>query len=136
MEELMEVYFPGGKKVNANYKGFTIETDQTKEEGGEGIAPEPYSLFLASIGTCAGIYVVYFCEERGIDTSKIKMKLEFERDEEKHLTTAVHMHIDLPPDFPPKYKAAVIKTAKLCTVKRNIADPPQFTISATIQDEQ
>jgi len=134
MEEFMEVYFPGGKKVNANYKGFTIETDQTKEEGGEGSAPEPYSLFLASMGTCAGIYVVYFCQERGIDTSKIKMKLEFERDEEKHLTTGVHMHIDLPPDFPPKYKAAVVKSAELCTVKRNIADPPQFKISATIQD--
>jgi len=117
MEEFMEVYFPGGKKVNANYKGFTIET-----------------LFLASIGTCAGIYVVYFCQERGIDTSNIKMKLEFDRDEEKHLTTAVHMQIDLPPDFPTKYKKAVIKAAKLCTVKRNIADPPEFKISATIQD--
>ena len=136
MEEFMEVYFPGGKKVNANYKDFTIETDQTKEEGGDGTAPEPYSLFLASIGTCAGIYVVYFCQERGIDTSNIKVKLEFERDEEKHLTTAVHMRIDLPPDFPPKYKAAVIKSAALCTVKRNIADPPQFTISAAIQDKQ
>lgn len=135
MEEFMEVYLPGGKKVNATYKGFTIETDQSKEEGGEGSAPEPYSLFLASIGTCAGIYVVYFCQERDIDTSNIKMKLEFKKDEAKHLTTAVHMRIELPPDFPPKYKAAVIKSAELCTVKRNIADPPQFTISATIQDK-
>ena len=134
MKEFMEVYFPGGKKVNANYKGFTIETDQTREEGGEGSAPEPYSLFLASIGTCAGVYVVYFCQERGLDTSNIKMKLEFDRDEEKNLTTAVHMHIDLPPDFPPKYKKAVIKAAKLCTVKRNIADPPEFNVSAAIQD--
>jgi len=134
MEEFMEVYFPGGKKVNANYKGFTIETDQAREEGGEGSAPEPYSLCLASIGTCAGIYVVYFCQERGIDTSNIKMKVEFDRDEEKNLTTAVHMQIDLPPDFPTKYKKAVIKAAKLCTVKRNIADPPEFKISATIQD--
>jgi len=129
----MDVYFPGGKKVNANYKGFTIETDQAKNEGGSGSAPEPYSLFLASIGTCAGIYVVYFCQERGIDTSGIKMKLQFERNEKKHLTEAVHIHIDLPPSFPPKYKAAVVKTAELCSVKRNILDPPQFTISADIR---
>lgn len=129
----MDVYFPGGKKVYADYQGFTIQTDQAKAEGGEESAPEPYSLFLASIGTCAGIYVVYFCQERGIDTSTIRMKLQFERDEEKHLTTAVHIHIDLPPDFPPKYKTAVIKTAELCTVKRNIIDPPLFTVSAAIQ---
>ena len=129
----MNVNFPGGKKVNATYKGFTIETDQTKEEGGGGSAPEPYSLFLASIGTCAGVYVVYFCQERGIDTSNIKMKLQFERNEKKHLTEAVHIHIDLPPEFPPKYKAAIVKTAGLCSVKRNILDPPQFTISAEIR---
>ena len=77
----MDVYFPGGKKVNATYKGFTIETDQAKNEGGDESAPEPYSLFLASIGTCAGIYIVYFCQERGIDTSGIKMRLQFERNE-------------------------------------------------------
>ena len=131
----MNVYFPGGKKVNAVYKGFTIETDQAKEEGGDASAPEPYSLFLASIGTCAGIYVVYFCQERGIDTSDIRMTLEFVRNEKKHLTEAVHIHIDLPPDFPPKYKAALVKTAGLCTVKRNILDPPEFTVAADIREK-
>ena len=29
VEEFMDVYFPEGMKVNANYKGFTIETDQS-----------------------------------------------------------------------------------------------------------
>jgi putative redox protein len=131
----MNVYFPGGKKVNANYKGFTIETDQAKSEGGDESAPEPYSLFLASIGTCAGIYVVYFCQERGIDPSSIAIRLQFEKNEKNHLTEAVHIHIDLPPGFPPKYKGAIVKTAELCSVKRNILAPPQFTVSADIRVE-
>jgi uncharacterized OsmC-like protein len=130
----MEVFFPGGKKVNSTYKGFTVKTDQAKSEGGDGTAPEPYDLFLASIGTCAGVYVVYFCQERGIDTSQIKMTLQFDRNETKHLVEAVRIHIDLPPGFPEKYKSAVIKTAELCTVKKNIADPPQFSVSAEIRN--
>jgi len=130
----MEVFFPGGKKVNSTYKGFTVKTDQPKNEGGDGTAPEPYDLFLASIGTCAGVYVVYFCQERDIDTSQIKMTLQFDRNETKHLVEAVRIHIDLPPGFPEKYKSAVIKTAELCTVKRNIADPPQFSVSAEIRN--
>ena len=130
----MNVSFPGAKKVNASYKGFTIETDQSKRAGGDGSAPEPYSLFLASIGTCAGIYIVYFCEKHGIDTSNIKLRLEFDKNEKKHLIEAIHIHVDLPPDFPPKYKAAVIKAAELCTVKRNILDPPKFDISAEIRE--
>ncbi len=130
----MEVTFAGGKKVNAAYKGFVVATDQPKEEGGEGSAPEPYDLFLASIGTCAGVYVVYFCDERGLDTTGIKMTLEFDRNEEKHLIEAIRIHIDLPPGFPKKYKQAIIKTAGLCTVKRNIIDPPTFTVTAEIEE--
>lgn len=42
----MQVVFPGGKRVNALYKGFTIETDQSREGGGGGAAPEPFDLFL------------------------------------------------------------------------------------------
>jgi hypothetical protein len=42
----MKVYFPGAKKVNADYKGFTIETDQTKDEGGTEVRPNPIAYFL------------------------------------------------------------------------------------------
>lgn len=129
----MNVFFPGAKKVNATYKGFIIETDQSKREGGDESAPAPYDLFLASLGTCAGIYIVNFCQKRGIDTSGIKVRLQFEKNKKKHLTEAIRIHIDLPPEFPPKYKTAVVKAAELCTVKRNILDPPKFDISAEIQ---
>jgi len=79
----MEIAFPGGKKVNSTYKGFTVETDQPKNKGGDGSAAEPYDLFLSSIGTCAGVYVVYFCNERGIYMSDLKMTVWFDRNEKK-----------------------------------------------------
>jgi len=129
----MNIEFPGGKKVNAVHNGFTIETDQPVKEGGGGSAPEPFSLFLASMGTCAGVYVLYFCHERKIDTTGLKMTLTFEQDQKTHLVKKVRMRILLPPDFPPKYKTAVIKAAELCTVKRNITAPPEFVTTADIQ---
>jgi ribosomal protein S12 methylthiotransferase accessory factor len=130
----MEILFPGNKKVAARYKGFTIETDQAREEGGDGSAPEPFDLFLASMGTCAGVYVVYFCEERNIDITGMKMSLTFDRNEQTHLIEKVDIQISLPPGFPKKYKSAIVKTAGLCTVKRNILNPPEFQITADIQD--
>jgi len=45
----------------------------------------------------------------------------------------VHIHLDLPQNFPSKYKSAVIRSAELCTVKRNIVDPPKFVVTADIQ---
>ncbi len=131
----MEISFPGNKKVVSLYKGFSIETDQPKNEGGDGSAPEPFDLFLSSMGTCAGIYVIYFCEERNIDTTGMKMSLSFDRNEQTHLVETVHIQISLPPGFPEKYRSAVEKTAGLCTVKRNILNPPRFEVSAQIQAE-
>jgi len=130
----MEISFPGGKKVNSTYKGFTVETDQAKDEGGEGSAPEPYDLFLASIGTCAGIYVASFCKQREIDTSQLKLTLEFDRSAKTHLIEEIRIQILLPPGFPEKYKKAIIRTAELCTVKRNINTPPRFAVTAQIRN--
>ncbi|MDA8242639.1 MAG: osmotically inducible protein OsmC, partial [Elusimicrobia bacterium] len=56
----MEITFPGGKKVNALWHGFEIATDQPKSSGGDNSAPAPFDLFLASLGTCAGIFVLGF----------------------------------------------------------------------------
>ena len=53
--------FGGGLKVDAEYRGFTIKTDQPFHEGGEGRRPAPFDLFLASLATCAGFYVLAFC---------------------------------------------------------------------------
>lgn len=125
----MEINFPGGKKVDAVYKGFTIKTDQPEREGGEGISPEPFSLFLASIGTCTGIYVLSFCQKRNINTDGVKMILRTEKNKETHMINKISMEIQVPKDFPDNYKNAIIKTAGLCTVKKHLEKPPDIDIS-------
>jgi putative redox protein len=130
----MEIDFPGGKKVDAQYKGFTIKTDQPVNDGGAGSAPEPFSLFLASIGTCVGIYVLNFCQRNEIPTDKMKLLLIFEKNEKTHMIENILITISLPENFPEKYKKAVIRTAELCTVKRHLENPPKFTV--TVSDKQ
>ena len=125
----MKINFPGGKRVNSTYNGFTVKTDQPKSEGGDDSAPEPYDLFLASIGTCAGVYIVYFCESRDIPTDDITMTLRFERNETSHLMEKISIDIHLPPDFPHKYQKAVIRAAQMCTVKRNLINPPEILVT-------
>lgn len=126
----MEITFAGNKQVNATYKGFTIKTDQPTSEGGDGSAPEPYDLFLVSLGTCAGVYIVYFCESRNIPTEKISMALRFQRNEKNHLMEHVDIDIHLPSDFPDKYRKAVVRAAEMCTVKRNLVNPPEIQVNA------
>ena len=128
----MEIYFPGNKRVHARYKGFTVETDQPIEEGGDNSAPAPYDLFLLSIGTCAGYYVLRFLQQRGLSTEGAGVVLRREVDQVSHLTNKIHLDIKLPPDFPEKYRDAVIRAAQTCAVKRALDNPPAFETSATI----
>ena len=122
----MEISFPGGKKVNAQFNGFTIKTDQNKKDGGDDTAPTPSFLFLASLGTCAGIYALNFCEKRKMDTEKLKLVLDFEHDPKTHMVKKVLMKLMLPPDFPEKYIPAIIKAMDLCYVKKHLHEPPEF----------
>ncbi len=124
----MKIVFPGGKKVNAIYKDFTIKTDQPESSEGEGTAPAPFDLFLTSIGTCAGIYVLNFCQKRNILAENIKLVLKTERNEETRIIENIKIEIQLPSDFPEKYKQAVIRSAELCAVKKLIQNPPKFEI--------
>jgi ribosomal protein S12 methylthiotransferase accessory factor len=129
----MMITFPGGKKVNAAYNGFTHKTDQPLVGGGENSAPSPFELFLASLGTCAGFYVLSFCQQRGIDPAAIEIRQSMERDPQTHSITMVHMEIILPAAFPEKYRAAVIQAAQSCTVKKHLENPPKFNLFSSIR---
>ena len=128
----MEVYFPGNKRVHARYKGFVIETDQPVGAGGDESAPSPFDLFIASLGTCAGIYVLGFLQQRGLPTEGAGVNVSLERDPETRLVSKVSLQIKLPPDFPPKYIDAVIRAAEMCAVKRHLENPQVLETTATI----
>ena len=122
----MEISFPGGKKVDALFKGFTIKTDQIEKDGGEGSAPTPTYMFFASLGTCAGIYALNFCQKRKIDTQKLKLVLDFKTNKKSYMVEKIRMTLTLPPDFPEKYIPAIIKSMNLCYVKKHLHEPPEF----------
>ena len=124
----MTITFPGGKKVNAAFDAFTVRTDQPVPSGGEGSAPAPFDLFLASIGTCAGIYVAAFCQTRGIPTEGLHLVQHNEADPSTHRLVRVRIEIVLPPGFPEQYRDAVRRAAEGCAVKKAILSPPEFTI--------
>ena len=129
----MEVTFDGGKVITAHLAGHAIKTDQPVKEGGGNSAPSPYMLFLASIGTCAGIYVKSFCDQRGISTEGMKIVQSMDYDSQKGVPSLIKLDIQVPEGFPEKYKAAMINVAELCAVKKTIASTPQFEVVTSVK---
>jgi putative redox protein len=122
----LKVKFPGDKRVDAEYGPFTIMTNQ------DGTAPPPFALFLASIGTCAGIYVKNFCDQRGISTKGLEIEQNMDFDPITRMIKRVTLDIQIPEDFPEKYRDAIIRAADQCAVKKHILKAPHFRINTIL----
>jgi putative redox protein len=127
MEILVD--FPGGARVDAHFDQFTVRTDQPSAGGGEGSAPTPFAIFLSSLGTCAGIYVLGFCRQRGLPTQGIRILQRMINDPLTGMISKIELEIQLPASFPEKYRPSLIRSAELCAVKKHMENPPAFEIT-------
>lgn len=130
----MDITFPGGAGVDAQFRGFTVRTDQPVKGGGSDSAPAPFDLFLTSLGTCAGYYALRFLQSRDLSTEGLRMSLEPVRDPETRRLTTIRMDVELPEEFPDKYKKAILRAMDRCAVKKAMEDPPDFEVRAGIPE--
>jgi len=123
-----EVTFPGGLKTATRVGDYTILSDQDEKRGGQGAAPPPFVQFLASIASCAGIYVLEFCRVREIPTEGLRLIQSVDFDEKNPADTRIRIELFLPPGFPAKYEKAVARVAHSCSVEKQILNPPRFEV--------
>jgi|SRR5665647_2859751 len=124
----LKVVFPGNYRVDVEYKGFTVKTDQPVGEGGDGTAPSPFDIFLVSLAACAGYYALAFCKERKIPTEGLGVIMTTERGEVSKMVDKISIAVTPPAGFPEKYRDALVKSVDHCTVKAHILRPPRFEV--------
>ena len=124
----LKVVFGPNYRIDVEYKGFTVKTDQPVREGGDGTAPSPFDLFLVSLAACAGYYALAFCKERKIPTEGLGVTMTTERGEVSKMIDMISVEVTPPAGFPEKYRAALVKSVDHCTVKAHILRPPRFEI--------
>jgi len=124
----MMIDFPGGDRVDAHFGPYTVMTDQTNASGEAGSAPTPFSLFLASIATCAGIYVLGFCRQRNLPSEGMRIIQRAHRNPQTGMIERVDLEIQTPAGFPEKYLPSLVRSAELCAVKKHLEKPPAFNV--------
>lgn len=124
----MVIDFPGGARVDAHFGSFTVETDQPPSAS----APTPFATFLASIGTCAGIYVLGFCQQRGLPLDGIRVVQRMHSDRFTGMVGKIDLEIQVPNTFPEKYLSSLVRSAEICAVKKHFENPPEFDITTQV----
>lgn len=134
MPREVTVTFPGGKRVDALVDGRVVHTDQPVRAGGGDSAPAPFDLFAASLGTCAGYFVLEFCLARSLPTEGITLRQRITFDD-AHILREVELDIEVPRGFPDKYLPALARAAEGCTVKKAIEAQPRFAVRTVISGD-
>ena len=124
----MIIDFPRDARVDAHFSSFTVATDQPPALS----APTPFEIFLASIGTCAGIYILGFCRQRNLPTNGIRILERINHSRSTGLVETIGLEIQVPPEFPEKYRDSLIRSAELCMVKKTLENPPRFDITTKV----
>lgn len=91
----------------------------------------PFELFLASIGTCAGIYVLGFCRQRNLPTEDIRI-VQRNHPNRSGMIEKIDLEIQVPPSFPAQYYEALVRSAELCKVKKTLEQPPVFEVTTKL----
>ena len=128
----MLIDFPGGSRVDAHFGSFTVATDQPPAAS----APSPFEIFLASIGTCAGIYVLGFCKQRNLPTDGIRIIERINHSPVSHMVESIGLEIQVPEGFPEQYRDSLIRSAQLCAVKKHLENPPRFDITTAVVSQE
>ncbi len=126
----MEITFPGGARVDVAFGPYVVHTDQPLHDGGDGSAPSPLDLFLASLGACAGYYVLRFLQQRQLPAADVRLTERTHTEPATGMTDRIELEFGLPADFPEKYLPALIRAAEKCAVKKHLAHSPAIVITA------
>lgn len=125
----MKIAYKGQKKFTITNRGHQILVDQLLEEDGTDKGMTPPELFIASLATCMGTYIIKHCNNIGINSSGMLLSVNWEKASNPARIGNIRVDINLPKMEAGDDKKAIIKVAELCLVHNTIQNPPKININ-------
>lgn len=125
----VEVGFPNKETIRTQCRDLVIETGPPPSLGGDPDAIGPFDLLLCALAACTGFGVLTFLDERGYSLADAGLRIDAVRGEETHLLDSIKIEIQVPADFPEKYRDAIVRATDQCLVKHQLGQKPAFEVS-------
>ncbi len=129
MENELIVAFRGGIGFDVSARQHKMTIDLSKEKGGEDLGFNPPEVFMASLGSCIGVYVARYCQNVKLDASGLKISVSWKLSDDKTWINEISAKVSLPnADLGARGKA-VLEVAKHCLIHNTILNSPKINIS-------
>ena len=124
----MEVSLQQGFLFKAVCGGHEVMTDQHQAEGGTEQAMTPGELFIASLGTCIGVFATRFCKRHNLPTDGLRVSLDWTIVKDPWRVGSIKVELHYPHEISETDKKGLLRMAEACFVHESIVHPPQITV--------
>ncbi|MBI5359313.1 MAG: OsmC family protein [Planctomycetes bacterium] len=127
----MKVTFEGGAKFAVQIRGHKVVVDQPVEGGGTDEGPTPPEYFVASLGSCVGVYAVAYCERHNVDVTGMTIGVKWEKSASPARVSKIDVSINIPKGVPEELRERVLAAANHCLIHNTITAQPEINIALT-----
>lgn len=121
MSDNLRLTFPHGLITKISVGEFTLLTDYTEERGGNGVAPNPWRLFLSALLSCHGVNLAKYCRQHNLDYSQVSLELvPFVEDVRCDPFPEYHICVTVPEDFPKEHLEPMVQFFTDCPVSNHL----------------
>jgi uncharacterized OsmC-like protein len=124
----------GGDRFDIEIGGHTITVDQPVDNGGEGTAPTPTELLVASLVSCVAFYARRYLARHGLDTVGLDVHAAYQLADRPARVASMDLQLTVPAGTPQTRLQPLLAVARHCTVHNTLKDPPDITITLAGQD--
>jgi uncharacterized OsmC-like protein len=126
--DLLTVRQVAGKKFAIEVRSHRVESDMSREDGGEDGAMSPAELVAGALAACIGMTVWTYCRNHDLPSEGIEVNAVPAMAADPRRIGNVAVDISLPAGFPANRRDAVVRVAKQCTIHNTLAHPPVVDI--------
>jgi putative redox protein len=109
--------------------GHTLTVDQPLEDGGEGTAPTPTELFVASLASCVAHYARRYLARHQLPTEGLTVTADYQIGTRPARVSAVQVVVTVSSDVPAARRDALLAVASACTVHNSLTHPPSVLVT-------
>ena len=121
-----------GFQALAGEHAFKIDLPKDKEGGDLGMAPP--EVFMASLGSCIGVYITRYCQASKLNTDGMEIRLSWSLSDDKTKIKIINVKIELPNAEVGRRRDALLKVAHHCLIHNTILNPPEIKMTLKSYD--
>jgi len=124
----MDIAFEGKRSFKTVVRGHEIRMDLPANEGGDDTAPTPPELFVASLGTCIGVYATSYLRTANLNSEGVTIDIDWEFGPNKKKISKILISINVPNADLGQRKKALLAAAEKCLLHNTLREHPDINI--------